>query len=68
MKEYIVNVYKVIERYEVTTLATNNLKAREMAIDAVKEGILEKQEPNCSFVAIEFDLTDRKKNEVKLNG
>jgi len=48
---------------EVDTLAYNEIKAKEMALEAAKQGILTKRKSDCNLIAIEFELTDTKEEE-----
>lgn len=55
IKKYHLHIYKIIEKAEIDTLAYNGIKAREMALDAAKQGILKfKSVDDGSLIAIEF--------------
>jgi hypothetical protein len=64
MRKYHVHVYKVINMCEVDTLAPNEIKAKEFALEAVKDGIISGQLPDCKFIAIEFDITPKEINRL----
>ena len=63
IKKYRVHVYKVIAKAEIDTLAYNGIKAKEMALDAVKSNILKLEESDCSLIAIEFRLDEKIEGE-----
>ena len=63
IKKYHVHIYEVIKKMEVDTLAYNEIKAKEMALEAAKQGILTKRKSDCNLIAIEFELTDTKEEE-----
>ena len=59
MKKYHVHVYKVVGKVEVETLATNENKAREFALEYVKErNSYIFGESDCNMIAIEFEEID----------
>lgn len=59
VKKYHVHIYKVIEKMEIDTLAYNEIKAKEMALEAAKQGILKAIEPDCNLIAIEYEIVDK---------
>jgi hypothetical protein len=64
MRKYHVHVYKVINMCEVDTLAPNEVKAKEFALEAVKDGIIQERFPDCNFIAIEFDTTSKETYKI----
>jgi hypothetical protein len=61
VSKYYVTIYKVIEKFEVETLAPNGIKAKEFALDAVEQGLLKVKKPDCRFIAIDFEIKERQK-------
>ncbi len=55
IKKYHVHIYKVIAKGEIDTLAYNGIKAKEMALDAVKSNLIKFLNSDCSLIAIEFE-------------
>ncbi len=65
IKKYHVHIYKVIAKAEIDTLAYNGIKAKEMALEAVKAGLIKFLDSDCSLIAIEFEQIEKaeKKSE-----
>ena len=55
IKNYHVHIYKVIAKGEINTLAYNGIKAKEMALEAVKSNLISFSDSDCSLLAIEFE-------------
>lgn len=55
IKKYHVHIYKVIAKGEIDTLAYNSIKAKEMALEAVKSKLVDFSDSACSLLAIEFE-------------
>lgn len=59
IKKYHVHVYKIVEKMEIDTLAYNGIKAREMALEAAKQGLLKKGIKDCELIALEFEIIEK---------
>ncbi len=54
VQKFHVHVYKVVGKAEVDTLAENGVKAKEMALEAVKQGILKFTTAEETLIAMDF--------------
>ena len=59
IKKYHVHIYKVIAKGEIDTLAYNGIKAKEMALEAVKSNLINFSDSDCSLIAIEFEQDEQ---------
>ncbi len=62
IKKYHVHVYKIVAKAEIDTFAYNGIKAKEMAIDAVKGKLVKFLDSDCSLLAIAFEQTLKDEN------
>lgn len=55
IKKYHVHIYKVIAKAEIDTLAYSEIKAKEMALDALENNLIKLDTSDCKLIAIEFE-------------
>jgi len=55
VKKFHIHIYKIIEKMEVDTLAYNKIKAKEMALEAAKQGLLANTKLDCALITMAFE-------------